>query len=51
MKKEIEIALSNLWVIVRGTKLLGDEHDQLRNDFALIKDCLVRQKKVKKDKK
>ena len=49
MNKELEAALNNLWVVVRNVPMKGEEHDQLRNDFMLIKEAL--EKKKKKPKK
>ncbi len=40
MKKEMENALNNLWIVVREAKMSGQEHDQLRNDFIMIKEAL-----------
>ncbi len=40
MDKNLEAALKNIWIIIRNAKLLGDEHDQLRSDFMLIRDAL-----------
>ena len=48
MTKNIEQALNNLWVVVRAARMVGDEHDQLKADFALIRQELTESKKDKK---
>lgn len=45
MDKKLIAALNNLWVVIRNIKLLGDEHDQLRNDFELVRETLETQAK------
>ena len=50
MDKKLQTALNNLWIVIRNVKMLGDEHDQLRNDFALIRETLEK-KEQKQDEK
>lgn len=45
MDKKLTVALNNLWVVIRNAKLLGDEHDQLRSDFELLRETLETQAK------
>lgn len=51
MKKELETALTNLWIVIRNVPMKGEEHDQLRNDFMLVKEGLEKKaKKLEKEK-
>ena len=45
MSKEIQLALNNLWVVVSNAKLIAREHDQLRDDFTLVREVLEVQTK------
>ena len=52
MTSNINQALNNVWVVVRAAKMSGDEHDQLKADFASIQQALSKDAEdKKKDKK
>ncbi len=49
MDEKLKIALNNLWIILRNAKLSGVEHDQLRDDFVLIRETIEAQTKETKN--